>query len=97
MTGWHGLSELVQDAVHHGSAAVEEVHQRVARAPLEVLSRVPPLAPPAGWFAALQAGVIAATYARIREVNAAAGAVIRLCLDVAERSRAGEGSRASRR
>lgn len=86
MTRWHGLTELVQDAVHHGTAAVEKVHQQVARAPLDMLAHVPPLAAGARWAADRQASLIAATYGTIRGVSAAVGAVVGACLDAAEQS-----------
>lgn len=69
MTRWVGVAELLQDAVHHGTMAVERVHQHVARTPLDVLAHVPPLAPVATRAAALQAAVIGATYTTIRLVN----------------------------
>jgi hypothetical protein len=86
-TRWHGFSELVQDAVHHGTVAVEKVHQQVARAPFDVLALVPRLATGARWVADRQASAIAATYGTIRAVNAGVGEVVRLGLDVAERRR----------
>jgi hypothetical protein len=75
MTRWRGVAELVRDAVHHGTLAVEKVHQRVARTPFEVLALAPPLAAPARWLAARQAQLVGGTYTTIRAVNAVAGAI----------------------
>jgi hypothetical protein len=83
MNRWIGLAELVRDAVHHGSIAVERVHQRVARRPLEIVAWVPPLGRAALGFAALQGRLIGATYAAIRGVNGVVGAVVVTALDAA--------------
>jgi hypothetical protein len=85
VTRWRGLTDLLQDAVHHGTAAVERVHQSVARTPWELMARVPPLAPAAREAAAWQARIIGATYGSIRAVNAVAGAVVGACLEAALR------------
>jgi hypothetical protein len=85
MTRWRGLVELLQDAVHHGTIAVEQVHQSVARTPWQVLARVPPLAPAARSAAAWQATVIGGTYGTIRAVSGAVGAALGACLDAAAR------------
>lgn len=82
-----GLTELVQDAVHHGSLAVEEVHQRVARTTFDVLALVPPLAAPAHWIAARQAEIIAATYETVRQTSAVVGRLVGACIDEADRRR----------
>ena len=84
---WKGLAELVRDAVHHGTLGVEEVHQRVAATPLELIALVPPLAAPARWLAGCQRELIATTYTTIRAANAAAGALVGVGLDLAARAR----------
>lgn len=93
MTRWVGVAQLLQDAVHHGTLAVERVHQHVARTPLDVLARVPPLAPVATRAAALQAAVIGATYTTIRLVNGAVAtlAIAALHATVDERTPPGGG------
>jgi hypothetical protein len=83
MTRWHGLKDLLVDAVHHGSSAVEEVHQAVARRPIEILQRVPPLASTARLVGACQSAGISAVYGAIRAVNAAAGQVAGAIIDLA--------------
>jgi hypothetical protein len=85
-----GLTDLVQDAVQHGTIAVEKVHQSVARTPLDVLAIVPPLTATARWIAAFQSHVIATTYDTIRETSAAAGALVRACIDAADSVRGSE-------
>jgi hypothetical protein len=69
--------------VHHGALAVERVHQRVARTPLELLAHVPPLASGARRFAACHAAVIGATYAAVRGVNAIVGTVAAVAIELA--------------
>ena len=87
MNRLRGLAELVQDAVQHGTIAVEKVHQSVARTPLEVLALVPPLTATALWMADAQSRLIAASYRTIREASAAAGALAGTCIEAAERAR----------
>jgi hypothetical protein len=88
MTRCRGLAELLRDAVHHGTIAVERVHQHVARTPLEVIAHLPPLAAPARRFAALQGAWIGATYSTIRAVNGAVGVLAVAAAEWAERRRA---------
>lgn len=84
MNRWRGLKDLVVDAVHHGATAVEVVHRRTARATIEVIALVPRLTGPARAVGAVQDAVIAVTYATIRQVNGAVGAVAGLVIDVAD-------------
>jgi hypothetical protein len=88
MTRWRGLAELVQDAVHYGTLAVERVHQRVARTPFEFLACVPPLAATAQGIAAFQATVIGATYTAIRGVNCTVGAAAVVALEAVDARKA---------
>lgn len=88
MTRWHGLKDLVVDAVHHGVTAVERVHRRTAQATFGAVACVPGMAGPARALGAAQDAAIAATYETIRQVNAAAGTLADLVLDAAERRRA---------
>jgi hypothetical protein len=87
MTRWHGLKDLLVDALHHGVTGVETVHRRTARTTIEIVARVPGLGGPARAIGALQDAAIAATYEAIRQVNAAVGTVVGLVLDATERSR----------
>ncbi|HTP27393.1 MAG TPA: hypothetical protein VMK12_17295 [Anaeromyxobacteraceae bacterium] len=87
MTRWHGLKDLLVDAVHHGSIAVEEVHQAVARRPIEILQRVPPLASTARFVGAWQSAGISAVYGAVRVVNAAAGQVAGAIIDLSTRGK----------
>ncbi len=90
MNRLRGLTELVEDAVQHGTIAVEKVHQSVARTPLDAVAVVPPLAATARRIAAWQAHAIATTYATIRVTSAAAAELVRVCLDAADRARRSE-------
>ncbi len=76
MKRWLGLKDLVEDAVEHGSFAVERVHQHVASTPLRLLAQVPPLAPAARQVISLQHGMISVTYELVRSANRLAGAVV---------------------
>ena len=87
MTRWHGLKDLVEDAVKHGATAVEEVHQRVARKPLEILAIVPPLSGAARWVSTIQSATIATTYGSIRVVNRMVGAIAGAVIDGVTRKR----------
>jgi hypothetical protein len=79
------LKDLVVDVVHHGSAAVEQVHLRTAAKPLEIIARVPLLAAPARHATAAQSAMITSTYAMIRGVNRIVGSVADVLLDIASR------------
>jgi hypothetical protein len=85
MRRWRGLKDLVVDAVHHGSAAVEQVHLRTAVKPFEIIARVPLVAAPARRASAAQSAMIASTYATIRAVNRVVGSVADVLLDIASR------------
>ena len=91
MKRWHGLKDLVQDAVDKGTTAVERVHKDVARKPFAVLEYVPPLAAPArlGW--SLLERTISGTYETIRAVNRVAGDLAGHAIDIAERQSARKG------
>jgi hypothetical protein len=97
MRRWRGLAELVVDAVEHGSAGVEKVHQWTASKPFELAARVPRLARPARAIATAQGIAIAAVYASIRQVSRVAGAGVELGLVLAEQRRlVKQGERAAR-
>ncbi len=87
MTRWHGVVELVQDAVDHGTIGVERVHLRVARAPFDLAARLPPLAPVARRLGDAQARIIAATYGSIRDVNEVVAPLVAAVIDHVARAR----------
>jgi hypothetical protein len=80
---WRGLKDLVEDAVDHGSRAVEEVHGQAGRWVFDLLEQVPPLATPARLARSLQQVAIARTYGTIRLANRVVGGIVTIALDVA--------------
>ncbi len=92
MQRWMGLKDLVQDAVEHGSRAVERVHKEVARTPLLILQRVPPLAGTARHVLSIQDGIISSAYAAVRLANCLAGALVGAALHAADGARRVSGS-----
>ena len=85
MRHWIGLAELIEDAIHHGAAAIERVHREVAHGPLAILVHVRSLAPAARVVDLIQDGIIASVYASVRGVNAAVAALVKATLRAAER------------
>jgi len=84
MNRLRGLGALVEDAVEHGSAAVERVHKITAGRPFALLERIPPIAVPARGIHLAYDAITAGVYQTIRHVNRALGATFKLALDVAE-------------
>jgi hypothetical protein len=97
MRRWRGLAELVVDAVEHGSAGVEKVHQWTARKPFEIAALVPRIARPARILAEAQGIAIAATYATVRQASRIVGAGVELGLVLAEQRRLVKEAAAARR
>jgi hypothetical protein len=81
---WRGLKDLVEDAIDHGSRAIEEVHTQAGRWVFDVLERVPALATPARLARSVHETVVARTYATIRLVNRAIGGIAAVAIDAAE-------------
>jgi hypothetical protein len=84
MKRWRGLKDLVEDAVVHGSAAIQTVHQAVARKPLLIIERVPSLAPPARTVRVVQDLFIEGTYGAVRLVTRAVGSAAGAIIDALE-------------
>lgn len=78
-----GLRALVEDAVHHGSLAVERVHMETARRPFSILEKIPPIAVPVQVVHAVHDASVAASYAAVRLVNRAVGRALDAALGVA--------------
>ena len=81
---WRGLKALVQDAVEHGSRAVERVHLQTARRPFAVLESLPLVDGPARAAHAIHDATVAATYGAIRLVNRLAGGAVDALLAAAD-------------
>ena len=70
---WRGLQALVQDAVEHGSTAIERVHKETARRPFVVLERIPGIAAPARVVRCVHGATLTAVYGAIRLANRVLG------------------------
>lgn len=67
------VQQLVEEAIDQGASTVEEIHQAVAAAPLEVLRSFEPISGPAATAQDLTARSIGAVYDTIRQVNEQVG------------------------
>jgi hypothetical protein len=81
-----GLRALVQDAVEHGSRAVEEVHKATAARTFFVLEAIPPIAKPARIVHVVHDASLTGIYGTIRVVNQVVGKALDVAIDVAEAS-----------
>lgn len=82
---WLGLQALVQDAVEHGSRAIERVQLESARRPFAILEHVPGVAEAARVVHAAHDVSVITTHAVVRAVNGAAGAAIAAAIEAARR------------
>ena len=69
------VKDLVQEAIDKGATTVEEVHQAIARMPIEVLEKISPDLPFARTVADVQKRTIGSLYDAIRLVNKTAGEI----------------------
>jgi hypothetical protein len=67
------IQALVEEAIDNGASSVEEIHQAVAAAPLELLSQIEPLSDAAATAQDLTSRSIGAVYDTIRQVNEQVG------------------------
>ena len=67
------FKDLVQETIDKGATTVEEVHQAIARMPIDVLERISPDLPLAKTVADVQKMTIGTLYDAIRLVNKKAG------------------------
>ena len=79
-----GLKDLVQDAVEHGSTAVQKVHEEFAARPFDVLEATPIRLPVKG-VRFVHDTITSTVYASIRGVNRIAGAAAGAVIDEIER------------
>lgn len=80
-----GLRMLVQDAVEHGSKAVEVVHKATAARTFDVLEAIPPIATPAKVVHIVHDASLTGIYGVIRAVNSVVGKTLDVAIDVAEK------------
>jgi hypothetical protein len=77
MTNFKEITDLVQETIDKGATSVEEVHQAIARMPIDVLERVAPGLPLAKTVGDVQKKTIGTIYEMIRVVNKTAGEIAR--------------------
>lgn len=81
-----GLKQLLQDAVEHGSLAVERVQLERAKLPFGLLERVPAIAAPARGVHILHDAAVSTTHGMIRLVNRVVGDTLDAVIDEVERA-----------
>lgn len=82
-----GLRALVEEAVEHGSKAVEGVHRATAKRTFDVLEAIEPIAVPVKVVHTVHDLSLSTTYGAIRAVNKVVGKGLAIALDVAEAQR----------
>lgn len=85
MNRWRGFRALMEDAVEHGTSAVERVHKATAARPFDILDRIAPIAPAARGVRVVHDATVAGVYETIRQVNRLVGATLSVALDAIER------------
>lgn len=79
-----GLKSLVQDAVEHGSRAVERVQLDMAKLPFDLLEKIEPIKEPVKGVRLLHDTGVTYTHTMIRLVNKVTGDVLDKVLDAAD-------------
>ncbi len=79
-----GLRRLVEEAVEHGSKAVEGVHKATAARTFTVLEAIPPIAKPAKVVHTVHDLWLSGIYGAIRVGNKVVGKTLEVALDVSE-------------
>jgi hypothetical protein len=79
-----GLRALIEDAVEHGSGAIERVHLATAARPFEVLESIAPTALVARTVHVAHDAIASSMYGTIRATNRVLGIAATMALDIAE-------------
>jgi hypothetical protein len=87
MERWRGLKALVEDAVEHGSKAVERLQKEAARRPFDLLEQIPPLEVPVKVVREVHDTAVSSVHGMIRLVNRVAGSAISVVLDEVEQGK----------
>ncbi|HEY4116669.1 MAG TPA: hypothetical protein VGM56_02385 [Byssovorax sp.] len=82
---WRGLASLVEDAVEHGSRAIERVHRETAKRPFDLLEQIPVVAPPTRVVRVVHDAIVTLSYGGVRAVNRVVGAGVGLAIATGER------------
>jgi hypothetical protein len=83
MNRLRGLRALLEDAVEHGTTAVERVHLATAARPFDILD-LTPIAPAARGVRVIHDTTVAGVYETIRQVNHLVGATLSAAIDLYE-------------
>jgi hypothetical protein len=78
-----GLRALLEDAVEHGTTAVERVHKATAARPFDILD-LTPIAPAARGVRLIHDATVAGVYETIRQVNHLVGVTLSAAIDLYE-------------
>jgi hypothetical protein len=81
---WRGLKALVQDAVEHGSRAIEQVHLSTAQRPFAILEALPGLDAPTRAVHRVHDVVVQTTYEAVRLANRSVGTALGVLIDALE-------------
>ena len=84
MNRLRGLRSLVEEAVEHGSKAVEHVHKATAARTFVALEAIPPIAAPARVLHAVHDLWLSGVYGAVRVGNRVVGKALEVAIDVAE-------------
>ena len=85
-----GFKALVQDAVEHGSRAIERVQIDMAKLPFDLVEQIPGLKVPASGVRLVYDTGVSNVHGMIRLVNKVAGDTIDVVLDAVEKREEGE-------
>lgn len=84
MERWRGLKDLVQDAVDHGSRAVERLQKHAAKLPFDLLEQIPPIKAPVRGIRLIHDTTLSGVHGAIRLVNRAVGGTVDVVLFLVE-------------
>jgi len=84
LTRLRGLRALLEDAVTHGTGAVERVHLATAARPFAILERIPPAALVARSVHVVHDTIASTVYGTIRATNRVLGVAVTMAIDIAE-------------
>jgi hypothetical protein len=81
------IKDLVQETIDKGATTVEEVHQAIARMPIDVLERIAPGLPLTKTVGDVQKKTIGTMYEMIHVVNKTAGDIAEDLLAMARKAK----------
>lgn len=87
-----GLKSLVEQAVDHGSRAVERVQLEMAKTPFDLLEKIEPLKGPVNGVRLIHDAGVTYTHSMIRLVNKVTGDVLDKVLDAVDPDKPASGA-----